>query len=700
MGKNDLKIALEECKKAAKTGYTIAIKHEKTLNKVLSVAKEKIRSTLLHFKSSACYSPEVINLLESQLRNIEQDFMRLSFAFKEDLQNLHTNMSNFSITLFGKTMTGKSTLMEILTEGDGRTIGKGAQRTTRDVRRYNWNGLEITDVPGIGAFEGEDDEHIAFEAAKTADLVLFLITDDGPQALEAECFSRIISLGKPVICIMNVKSSINEGKSIKLAKRDIQKKFDMERLEIIRQQFLVYAEQFGQTWNHIPFVYVHLKSAYLAQHTESVELSNTYYQISRIEYLKNKITEQVRKKGEFFRIKTFIDIISNPILHSIESLLEQSQANSLQGRTILTKKRQLDMWKDIFYRDSKSRISSLIVKIKSDLNSEIAIFAEEHFSDKNADKAWNKVLKEHKIEQQCQELLEEFETKANDKLNEISREITNELKFTTNFAEDTTLKMSDIFDGKKLWDWSSIIVGGGLSIAAGIAYIIGAASAGPLGWAALAVAGIGILGSFLFKSRDKKEYEARTRLEKNLRENVSKICDSLQTQMEDNLNSLISVRIEDLMREIDKINSVIFELADTQRELAWNLNEHLLELNRQIVSETIRLIGAEESDYHIKSVARIPGNSSLFLLRDGSVFPEEQRDEIYKIMGERIYFIHETNSKKLLISRILGRDIDRNCINIEEKIGVAHIPIEVVTPNIINKVQLAQQLSKVQIVKQ
>lgn len=700
MGKNDLKIALEECKKAAKTGYTIAIKHEKTLNKVLSVAKEKIRSTLLHFKSSACYSPEVINLLESQLSTIEQDFMRLSFAFKEDLQNLHTNMSNFSITLFGKTMTGKSTLMEILTEGDGRTIGKGAQRTTRDVRRYNWNGLEITDVPGIGAFEGEDDEQIAFEAAKTADLVLFLITDDGPQALEAECFSRIISLGKPVICIMNVKSSINEGKSIKLAKRDIQKKFDTERLEIIRQQFLVYAEQFGQTWNHIPFVYVHLKSAYLARHTESVELSNTYYQISRIEYLKNKITEQVRKKGEFFRIKTFIDIISNPILHSIESLLEQSQANSLQGRTILTKKRQLDMWKDIFYRDSKSRISSLIVKIKSDLNSEIAIFAEEHFSDKNADKAWNKVLKEHKIEQQCQELLEEFETKANDKLNEISREITNELKFTTNFAEDTTLKMSDIFDGKKLWDWSSVIVGGGLSIAAGIAYIIGAASAGPLGWAALAVAGIGILGSFLFKSRDKKEYEARTRLEKNLRENVSKICDSLQTQMEDNLNSLISVRIEDLMREIDKINSVIFELADTQRELAWNLNEHLLELNRQIVSETIRLIGAEESDYHIKSVARIPGNSSLFLLRDGSVFPEEQRDKIYKIMGERIYFVHETKSKKLLISRILGRDIDRNCINIEEKIGVAHIPIEVVTPNIINKVQLAQQLSRVQIVKQ
>ena len=37
--------------------------------------------------------------------------------------------------------------------------------------------MEITDVPGIGAFEGEDDENIAFEAAKTADLILFLISD-------------------------------------------------------------------------------------------------------------------------------------------------------------------------------------------------------------------------------------------------------------------------------------------------------------------------------------------------------------------------------------------------------------------------------------------------------------------------------------------------------------------------------------------
>lgn len=96
-------------------------------------------------------------------------------------------------------------------------------------------------------------------------------------------------------------------------------------------------------------------------------------------------------------------------------------------------------------------------------------------------------------------------------------------------------------------------MGGGLSIAAGIVYLVGAAVAGPLGWAALAVSVIGVGGSFLLKSRDKKEFEARTRLEKKLRDNVAQICDTLEKQMNKNLDALVSVRIEGLMTEMDKI---------------------------------------------------------------------------------------------------------------------------------------------------
>ena len=700
MEETNLQQVLNECKKSARTGYKIASAQEKNLNRALVDAQEKVQSTIIDFNSSPCYAPEAMELLEGQLMTIRDDFNRLSFAFKEDLQNLRENLSKFSITLFGRTMAGKSTLMEILTEGDGSSIGKGSQRTTRDIRTYTWNGLEITDVPGIGAFEGQDDEQIAFEAAKTADLILFLITDDAPQVAEAECFSRIVDLGKPIICIMNVKASVSEDKSLKLALRDVNKRFDMERLDKIRNQFLLFSDQYGQTWSHIPFVYVHLKSAYAALNIDDPEKSESLRKVSRIDYLKRRIIEQVQTKGEFYRIKTFIDIISNPILESMENLLEQSQINSTQGRMILAKKRQLNDWKDVFYRDGKAQIHSLIVKIKSELNGEIASFAEEHFDDKNADKAWNKLLKSRKVEVRCQDLLEELEEKSNDKLKEISREITNELQFATSFEGDRSLRMHKIIDGKKLWNWSSLALGGGLSVAAGIAYLVGATVAGPLGWAALAVSAIGIGGSFLFKSRDKKEFEARTRLEKQLRENVSKICDTLEKQMLKNLNSLVSVRIEGLMTEMDRINTVIFRLADTQKELAWGLNNHLLELNSQILTEAIRIIGAEGLQYHVQGVARIPGNTSLILLRDGTAFPKEQKEGLYKLMAERIGFIYDSENKKVLISRVLGRDIDRSLISIEEKIGVAHIPLDNATPDIKNRVRLAQQFSRLLIMNQ
>ena len=260
--------------------------------------------------------------------------------------------------------------------------------------------------------------------------------------------------------------------------------------------------------------------------------------------------------------------------------------------------------------------------------------------------------------------------------------------------------MHKIIDGKKLWDWSSIALSGGLTIVAGILYLVGAAVAGPLGWTALAVSVIGIGVSFLFKSRDKKEFEARTRLEKKLQENVAQICDTLEKQMNKNLDTLVSVKIEGLMAEMDKINSVIFRLADTQKELAWGLNDHMLELSSQIMTEAIRLIGAEGLQNNIQSVARIPGNTSLILLNDGTVFPKEQKEDLYRLMAERIGFVYYSDNKRILISRVLGKDIDRNLINIEEKIGVAHIPIGDASPNMKNRVRLAQQFSRLLIMNE
>ena len=695
MAEFDLNDVLEECKKSASTGYKIATGQHKTLKKTLSHAQEEIKNTLMDFQTSSCYVSGATEMLSKQLIDIESSFDNLSFSFTEDLNNLHGNLSKFSITLFGRTMSGKSTLMEILTHGDGKSIGTGAQRTTRDIRTYTWNHLEITDVPGIGAFEGEDDENIAFEAAKTADLILFLITDDAPQAAEAECFGRIISLGKPVVCIVNVKTAISENKNLKLTIRDINKRFDKMRLDEIHKQFLQYSRQLGQDWSYIPFVNVHLKSAFLAQNIEDPVTSESLYNLSRMEYLKNRIVNLVRNKGEFYRIKTFIDIISNPMLGSMENLLNHSNVNSMQGRTILSKKRQFIAWKAEFVRDGKRRISSLITSVRSQLNAEIASFAEDNYNNTKADKEWNQLLKSRKIIERCQELLDEFQNRCDGKIREISREITNELKFSTSFTSDKSLQMNSIIDGKRIWNWSATIFSGALSVAAIITGICGAAATVLLGWGALAVGVIGVLGSFFFSNREKKEQEARQKLEKKLKDNVDRICDSLMNQLRDNFDSLITNRIDALINEMERIDSVVFRLADTQKKLAWDIDEHVLELNYNIITEALRLIEAEDLRHQILKVARIPGTAVVFMLKDNTLFPDEQKVILSKLISEKIRFIYHTDSKRVLISRVIGKSVDRKDIRIEEKIGVAHIPMKYISPDVKNCIRMAQQFARI-----
>lgn len=701
MGDINTQQILNECKEYARTGYRISSEQEKNLRKTLDSAREKIRGAVLDFASSSYYAPEAMEQLQIQLNDIERSYDNLYFALQEDLEKRKQNMSKFSITLFGRTKAGKSTLMEILKKGDGSSIGKGAQRTTRDVRTYSWKGLEITDVPGVAAFEGEDDEQIAFEAAKNADVILFLFTDDAPQQAEADCFSKIIDMGKPVICVMNVKMAMREHDDLNDTRKDIEKKFDMERLERIRNQFLQFADQFGQTWNHIPFVYVHLRAAFLSQHTEDHAKRDAFYEISRMDQLEWKILEVVRAQGKFFRIKTFVDSISVPMLNSIEELLGQSAVNGLQGRTILAKKRELSRWEKQYRKEGHNRISTHISKIQSDLYDAAAAFAEDHFDDKEVNKAWQKLLDSYRVEDRCQELMDELAQQSVDRISEIAREIEKELEYITHISGERLFKRRKIFDGKKALGWAGIVADGVLAVAGGIAVLVGeSAMAATLGTAAL-VFGVAVgLGGLFLKGRGEKEQEARAKLETQLRKNVDNICSSYQSKMEEKLEEIIKNQSAAMIREMQRIMSVVFKLADTQRALAWDLNYHLMDLNRSLFEEALGMTNMESLQPYICKVARVPGTICMIVVRNDTVFPDGWEKTLGSLMSEQIWNIYDTNNKKLLISRTLSNSCDLNKIDVEKKIGVAHVPYDSNDNKIRTRVRLAQQFTELLILNQ
>ncbi len=210
----DLVTALAECKEFANRGHVIATDALALLKRVVGTVSDKVQENITNLKNSNFNDNATSKSLTVQLSSIRSNFEILPQRLNEDIDAI--SKTSFSITLFGRTMAGKSTLMEILTLGNGLSIGLGAQRMTRDVRTYIYKDLRITDVPGIAAFEGQEDEDVAFDAAKKCDLILFLITDDAPQACEAECMNRILALGKPVICIINIKANINTPSDMKL----------------------------------------------------------------------------------------------------------------------------------------------------------------------------------------------------------------------------------------------------------------------------------------------------------------------------------------------------------------------------------------------------------------------------------------------------------------------------------------------------
>ena len=417
----DLNSALARCRQSAQNGYEIASAQLGIIERTLCSAREETERSVTLLNGKSVYLADLNRLLSRQIKDICKAFDELSEQPREQLKKLHGNLSSFNITLFGRTMAGKSTLMEVLTHGDGKAIGNGAQRKTRDIRSYEWNGLRITDVPGIGAFNGQKDEDIAFEAAKNADMILFLMTDDGVQSQEAECFRSILELGKPVLCIMNVKASVDISEDVRYITEDIDEAFQIPRLEEIRRQFVGFGSLAGQDWRAVPFVYTHLRSAFLAQQTKDPQKAAVLNAASRIRNLKNAIAQRVATHGEFYRVKTFIDAVAAPIGSAVDLLLEQSCLNELQGDMIKDKKKALHKWIERFEKSAYDRVVSDAEELKSKMYSDASDFAARNISSKEINAKWDKYLKELKLNERGKELMNELSQQAEGEIRELTR---------------------------------------------------------------------------------------------------------------------------------------------------------------------------------------------------------------------------------------------------------------------------------------
>lgn len=688
-----LEQALRESKQAADVGYSIAKNNLNDISNSINETSVSISKRLDAVKQSRINSPETVESLDKQLTEVVKDLKRLHRQATQDLRSRHERLEKFSITLFGRTMAGKSTLMEILKEGEGSSIGLGSQRTTRDIRHYTWKGLEIADVPGIAAFEGEADEDLAFEAAKQADLVIFLITDDSPQASEAKCLARVRKLGKPVIGICNIKVALDDPDDfiIFLHKRDTL--YDLEDLNEQINQFNILTDEYlSEQSVRINFISTHLRARFLANQSNFSAYKDELIKISRFAEVEKSIINEVLGSGKFLRVKSFIDSSYVPMMELTSRLLEFSEINSQNGRILVGKSKQLNQWLTMFKDTGQERINNLISRVVNTLkNKEAPSFIEDYYGSKDAGKEWTKLIDSMDINRKVKSLQEELseEFKKNNK--EIVRELESEFEFISSFNSNNEIDMNNFFDKKKVWNWGVSITAGVLGVASiitGVA-ILGAAAAG-----------VGILGAIvasLFDSRDKRVDNAREKLSESINKNITKI----EKQLKKDLGywfkvELLKKNARSLSNDLNTLTSELFALADTQRKLASDLNSKQKLLSKNLINESFEQLGKPYLMKEIIDIARVPGEATMLMIEPNVEMPRHIKNDLSRLLGEQIWFVINTKNANSIIRQSVGRSC-KSC-SIEEGIDVAHVSLAIDDSVTQLRIKLAQQLTSLQIV--
>ncbi len=685
--------ALNKCPRSAREGYRIAKNNLDGFKVAIDEVSEDLKQQLTSLNDGNVQTSDIKKKTQEQLQQVVSELYLLHEKQVRQTKENYARLDKFSIALFGRTMTGKSTLMEILTNGDGASIGKGGQRTTRDVRSYDWKGLKITDVPGIAAFEGGEDEEKAFEAAAQSDLVLFLITDDAPQNEEAECLARVRALGKPILGICNVKVALNNADDMRLFLR--RNWFDHKRsdLDAIVRQFHEFAEKYSPG-SRIRFVYTHLQSKFLSQQPEYKSQQCKLEHTSRFNYIEKQIISEVVGRGTFLRWKSFIDGAVVPMIEFSERLLDFSAQNSSSGRVLIDKHRQVKSWSDGFRKSGQERIDTFIKKEMNSLRAKIPGFAEDNYEAYDAGKCWDRLVENQGIKRKAKKLFEQIQNECKDELSETARQLKSELNFVGKFAGDRRISMDSIFNAKRAWKWTTDIISSGLGIAALIF------SSGPFGWAAAA---IGLLGRFLsgfFEDREEKAIKQRNKLTRRLESDVRKIEHNLHKEFRDWFHQdLLKKQVNVLIRELQAVVSNTLQLADRQRDLAWRINKQQKELHRTLLDEALDQLGHKDHRSLMLDVARVPGLAIMLLIEPKTKFPKNLRKDLEKMLGEKVWFVIGKGNKFSMLTQAIGRDCDRSKIRIESKIQVAHVPVGQLDAVGVSRIRLAHQLTELHVMK-
>lgn len=611
---SDLRRALDACNYANKQGYKDAKTYLDELKKSIDKASDIISECVDGMHTYHITDTDLINNIKHQLETVQTEFEKSYFDTKRNLEIKNKKSAKFNITLFGRTKAGKSTLMEILTHGDGSHMGKGGQRTTRDVRSYDWNGMSVTDIPGIDAYDGDDDDTLAEEAAVYADLILFMITAGQPESSEADWFVKLKKMDKPIICICNYKQSIKNDDDESRIKRLLK---NPKRLNE-RMNIDGIVEQFNEFVNdqlpneHVFFYVTHLLAKFASRQPEYKDVSEELAKVSRFDSIEEAIIQEVYRHGVLHRKKSYLTIIDSPLYLQMNQLFQFSAAAYSQFRIIQDKAQSFQDWCNEFNENEKEKLHQAIIWQFNQLRNSIPGFVEAHIEDDDVSGEWSQHCNNYNIPKNIKYTISTTQNRLKEKFSELFSELNQEMQINLTYNSNKKLGNYKFFNWKKAAEWANTLSSAAIGIvtaiftSTGVGLVVGA-----LGYAVFS------FFSWLFDSREDKLRKRRQELSAKIRKSINKDEQKILKNIDQWFERSIETAEKNVIKRLVLLERSMLSLSCGERELALGFCENHREITKKIVDNILNSMNiSDEEKSRVKYVVRVPGRR-LTLVVDG-----------------------------------------------------------------------------------
>lgn len=528
------------------------------------------------------YSADVAEVITTFADILNNDVLGQCQQAQVSLDQKRRTVSDFTISLLGRTKAGKSTLHAILTNEGREKIGEGRQRTTRYNRVYQWNLLRLIDTPGIGSAEaaGRTDDEIAQSVLGESDIICVVVVDDSILRDVLEFIEKIAELNKPIIILLNHKENIRPEVKYKRFLSNPREWLETEgeaNLNGHISRILKYAEDHGFA-SLIKVYPVFLLSALMSSEKKYAEDSNLLWESSNIEAFIEQLKDWITVYGKIKRSQTILDEAIQVLARSIRSI-EEAKALLIEQRDKLIRqqKEKLSSLEDI-EQEVYTHIKEVLEEKFDKLAKQDALdFAEEEYGCKgNHAEHWKNYVERIGFEQ---EVIDSVNTEIqvySEKVADVVTSLFEDLYYSAKISICAhKIDIPILFDFR-----TATRLLGGIAGTVGAILLLVLGNTNPIGWVVSAVGVVLELGSMLFKTKEQKRqtainkvYESvKKSIEDSAPEAIKQILKEIQSSLSENTKK-VEMLFEDLEKGLDKVAAMAEQLQTEYVSAQVTLNQ-------------------------------------------------------------------------------------------------------------------------------